>query len=103
MLILLLISFAYNFLLSSLYCKCLFLSLPVTVSFSFLASDNYTLQVNPDSGVCNERHLDYFRFIGRIFAMAIYHKRLIDGECLWVVCVGQWEEEIDKEGERKET
>ena len=42
-------------------------------------SDNYTLQVNPDSGFCNEHHLDYFRFIGRVFAMAIFHKKLIDG------------------------
>lgn len=42
-------------------------------------SDNYTLQVNPDSGFCNENHLDFFRFIGRILAMAIYHQKLIDG------------------------
>ena len=43
-------------------------------------SDNYTLQINPDSGECNEHHLQYFRFVGRILAMAVYHQRLIDGE-----------------------
>ena len=51
-------------------------SLPL---FTTLHSDNYTLQVNPDSGFCNEHHIEYFRFIGRILAMAIYHQRLIDG------------------------
>ncbi len=44
-----------------------------------LTSDNYTLQVNPNSGLCNENHLDYFRFTGRVLAMAVYHQRLIDG------------------------
>jgi len=46
--------------------------------FEYAASDNYTLQVNPDSGFCNENHLEYFRFIGRILALAVYHQRLID-------------------------
>ncbi|XP_064390483.1 E3 ubiquitin-protein ligase NEDD4-like [Halichondria panicea] len=46
--------------------------------FEYSASDNYTLQVNPDSGLCNENHLDYFRFTGRVLAMAVYHQRLID-------------------------
>lgn len=52
---------------------------------SFYHSDNYTLQINPDSGFCNENHLDYFRFIGRVFAMAIYHKRLIDGNYYYCI------------------
>jgi E3 ubiquitin-protein ligase NEDD4 len=47
--------------------------------FEYAASDNYTLQINPDSGQCNEHHLQYFKFVGRILAMAIYHQRLIDG------------------------
>ena len=50
-------------------------------------SDDYTLQISPESGTYNENHLDYFRFIGRICGMAVYHNfSLIDGE----------------EGERKE-
>ena len=43
-------------------------------------SDDYTLQISPESGTYNENHLDYFRFIGRICGMAVYHNRLIDGE-----------------------
>ena len=47
--------------------------------FAPLISDDYTLQINPDSGIYNENHLDYFKFIGRVCGMAIYHKKLIDG------------------------
>jgi hypothetical protein len=43
------------------------------------SSDNYTLQVNPLSGLLNEEHAKYFRFIGRIIAMAIYHGKLLEG------------------------
>ncbi|KAJ8950843.1 hypothetical protein NQ317_007867 [Molorchus minor] len=42
--------------------------------------DNYsTLQINPFSGVCNEEHLSYFKFIGRVAGMAVYHGKLLDG------------------------
>ena len=41
--------------------------------------DNYTLQINPASGVCNEEHLNYFKFIGRVAGMAVYHGKLLDG------------------------
>ena len=51
-----------------------------TLTRTHTHSDNYTLQINPDSGQCNEHHLQYFRFVGRILAMAIYHQRLIDGQ-----------------------
>ena len=43
-------------------------------------SDDYTLQISPESGTYNDNHLDYFRFIGRICGMAVYHNKLIDGE-----------------------
>lgn len=42
--------------------------------------DNYTLQINPFSGLCNEEHLNYFKFIGRIAGMAVYHGKLLDGK-----------------------
>lgn len=42
--------------------------------------DNYTLQINPFSGMCNEEHLSYFKFIGRIAGMAVYHGKLLDGK-----------------------
>merc|ERR1712013_680320 len=47
--------------------------------FEYSATDNYTLQINPNSGVCNEEHLLYFKFIGRIVGMAVFHKKLING------------------------
>ncbi|XP_033328521.1 E3 ubiquitin-protein ligase Nedd4 isoform X4 [Megalopta genalis] len=46
--------------------------------FEYSATDNYTLQINPFSGVCNEGHLNYFKFIGRIAGMAVYHGKLLD-------------------------
>ncbi|KAL4709251.1 hypothetical protein ACJJTC_010712, partial [Scirpophaga incertulas] len=46
--------------------------------FEYSAMDNYTLQINPNSGVCNEEHLNYFRFIGRVAGMAVYHGKLLD-------------------------
>ncbi|XP_049964658.1 E3 ubiquitin-protein ligase Nedd-4 isoform X5 [Schistocerca serialis cubense] len=46
--------------------------------FEYSAMDNYTLQINPFSGLCNEEHLNYFRFIGRIAGMAVYHGKLLD-------------------------
>lgn len=46
--------------------------------FEYSAMDNYTLQINPFSGLCNEEHLSYFKFIGRIAGMAVYHGKLLD-------------------------
>ncbi|XP_017781172.1 PREDICTED: E3 ubiquitin-protein ligase Nedd-4 isoform X3 [Nicrophorus vespilloides] len=46
--------------------------------FEYSAMDNYTLQINPSSGMCNEEHLNYFKFIGRIAGMAVYHGKLLD-------------------------
>lgn len=46
--------------------------------FEYSAADNYTLQINPISGLCNEEHLSYFKFIGRVAAMAVYHGKLLD-------------------------
>lgn len=48
--------------------------------FEYSAMDNYTLQINPYSGLCNEEHLSYFKFIGKVASMAIYHGKLLDGE-----------------------
>uniref|UniRef100_F6Q9X1 E3 ubiquitin-protein ligase n=1 Tax=Ciona intestinalis TaxID=7719 RepID=F6Q9X1_CIOIN len=46
--------------------------------FEYSATDNYTLQINPNSGMCNEDHFDWFRFIGRVAGMAVYHGKLLD-------------------------
>ena len=45
----------------------------------FISRDNYTLQINPNSGLCNDQHLSYFKFIGRVAGMAVYHGKLLDG------------------------
>ncbi|CAH1797217.1 unnamed protein product [Owenia fusiformis] len=47
--------------------------------FEYSATDNYTLQINPLSGLANEEHLSYFKFIGRVAGMAVYHGKLLDG------------------------
>ena len=31
------------------------------------------------TGLCNEDHLSYFKFIGRVAGMAVYHGKLLDG------------------------
>eukprot|EP00053_Salpingoeca_punica_P016777 m.159588 g.159588 ORF g.159588 m.159588 type:complete len:1052 (+) comp17043_c0_seq1:343-3498(+) len=41
------------------------------------SNNNYTLSVNPSSGI-NPEHLLYFNFVGRIIAMAIFHEKFID-------------------------
>ncbi|KAJ7212062.1 hypothetical protein GGX14DRAFT_447230 [Mycena pura] len=45
--------------------------------FEYSAHDNYTLQINPASGI-NPDHLSYFKFIGRILGLAIFHRRFLD-------------------------
>uniref|UniRef100_A0A4W6CHG8 E3 ubiquitin-protein ligase n=1 Tax=Lates calcarifer TaxID=8187 RepID=A0A4W6CHG8_LATCA len=50
--------------------------------FEYSATDNYTLQINPNSGLCNEDHLSYFKFIGRVAGMAVFHGKLLDGKLI---------------------
>ncbi|CAK5270238.1 unnamed protein product [Mycena citricolor] len=45
--------------------------------FEYSAHDNYTLQINPASGI-NPDHLSYFKFIGRCLGLAIFHRRFMD-------------------------
>jgi len=45
--------------------------------FEYSAHDNYTLQISPTSGV-NPEHLNYFKFIGRIVGLAIFHRRYLN-------------------------
>lgn len=44
--------------------------------FRYSAIDNYTLQFSPNSNV-NPNHLDYFKFIGRMVGMALYHEKIL--------------------------
>jgi len=45
--------------------------------FEYSAHDNYTLQINPNSSI-NPDHLSYFKFIGRVLGLAIFHRRFLD-------------------------
>lgn len=50
---------------------------PFYCLFEYSAHDNYTLQINPASGV-NPEHLNYFKFIGRCVGLGIFHRRFLD-------------------------
>lgn len=50
---------------------------PMYCLFEYANKSNYSLQINPASYV-NPDHLQYFRFIGRLIAMALYHGKFID-------------------------
>jgi E3 ubiquitin-protein ligase NEDD4 len=50
---------------------------PFYCLFEYSAHDNYTLQINPHSDV-NPEHLRYFKFIGRVVGLAIFHQRFLD-------------------------
>ena len=50
---------------------------PMYCLFEYSGQGSYTLQINPASFV-NPDHLEYFRFIGRVVAMALYHSKFID-------------------------
>ena len=45
--------------------------------FEYSAGDKRTLQISAVSGV-NPEHLDYFKFIGRIVGLAIFHRQFLD-------------------------
>ncbi|ORZ21534.1 hypothetical protein BCR42DRAFT_407718 [Absidia repens] len=50
---------------------------PIYCLFEYSAHDNYTLQISPHSNI-NPEHLNYFKFIGRIVGLAIFHRRYLD-------------------------
>lgn len=50
---------------------------PFYCLFEYSAHDNYTLQINPHSDV-NPEHLRYFKFIGRVVGLAVFHQRFLD-------------------------
>ena len=50
---------------------------PFYCLFEYSAHDTYTLQINPHSGI-NPEHLNYFKFVGRVMGIAIFHQRFLD-------------------------
>ena len=53
------------------------ISNPFYSLFEYLTHDNHTLQINPASGI-NPEHLNYFKFIGRVLSLGIFHRHLSD-------------------------
>ncbi|KAF8334172.1 uncharacterized protein EI90DRAFT_3121512 [Cantharellus anzutake] len=45
--------------------------------FEYSAADSYTLQINPSSAM-NPEHLNYFKFIGKVIGLAIFHRQFLD-------------------------
>lgn len=50
---------------------------PMYCLFEYASGNNFSLQINPNSSV-NPDHLQYFRFVGRFIALALFHGKLID-------------------------
>ncbi|ORX82300.1 HECT-domain-containing protein [Anaeromyces robustus] len=45
--------------------------------FQYSHENSYTLKINPNSGI-NPEHLYYFKFIGRVMGMSIFHNQYLD-------------------------
>jgi E3 ubiquitin-protein ligase NEDD4 len=68
--------------------------------FTYSTMDSYTLQINPASYV-NPEHLSYFKFIGRVVGMAIFHRRFLDAffvPCFYKMILGKKVTLADLEG-----
>ena len=50
---------------------------PMYCLFEYANNNSYSLQINPASDV-NPDHLMYFKFIGRVIALALFHSKYID-------------------------
>ncbi|KAI9294615.1 HECT-domain-containing protein [Neoconidiobolus thromboides FSU 785] len=50
---------------------------PVYCLFQYSSHNTYTLQINPYSAI-NPEHLNYFKFIGRVLGLAVFHRRFLD-------------------------
>ncbi|CAH6719582.1 E3 ubiquitin-protein ligase Rsp5p [[Candida] jaroonii] len=50
---------------------------PFYCLFEYSSHDNYTLQINPNSEI-NPEHLNYFKFIGRVVGLGVFHRRFLD-------------------------
>eukprot|EP00833_Pecoramyces_ruminatium_P008659 jgi/Orpsp1_1/1182691/evm.model.c7180000082261.1 len=49
---------------------------PSYTLFQYTHDDSYELEINPNSGI-EPDHLKYFRFIGRMIGLAIFHKQFL--------------------------
>ncbi|KAL6632416.1 hypothetical protein U3516DRAFT_656021 [Neocallimastix sp. 'constans'] len=46
--------------------------------FKYIKENSYRMNINPESGIANENHLDYFEFIGIILGIAIFNSQHLD-------------------------
>lgn len=50
---------------------------PDVALFSYSAINQMCMQVNPMSGLCNEEHLRYFHFCGRLLGKALFDRQIV--------------------------
>ena len=51
---------------------------PDVALFSYSAINQMCMQINPMSGFCNEEHLRYFHFCGRLFGKALFDRQIVN-------------------------
>ena len=49
--------------------------------FEYSAHDNRTVQISPASGN-NPENLNYFKFIGRVLGLSIFHRHFFDAKLI---------------------
>ncbi|OUM69484.1 hypothetical protein PIROE2DRAFT_2575, partial [Piromyces sp. E2] len=50
---------------------------PNYLLFQYSNDDSYELEVNPNSNIVDSEYLNYFRFIGRIIGLAVFHNQYL--------------------------
>jgi E3 ubiquitin-protein ligase NEDD4 len=58
---------------------------PSRCLFEYSAHDKSALQINPASGA-NSEHLNYFKFIGRVLGLGIFHRCFLDVDFVTSFC-----------------
>jgi len=51
---------------------------PDVALFSYSAINQMCMQINPMSGFCNEEHLRYFQFCGRLLGKALFDRQIVN-------------------------
>jgi len=73
---------------------------PDVALFSYSAINQMCMQVNPMSGFCNEEHLRYFHFCGRLLGKALFDRQIVNAHLVqnlykhilaWPVVMGDLE------------
>ena len=59
-------AFVFTYMCFVTYPQSFFVFYNLLPIFFYFSSDDYILQMNPESGSYNENYLDYFQFYGRV-------------------------------------